>query len=267
MSTETNLTSKFKQSFPNALLGDWNLHIFDQLLGYQCFHQVQGDILEIGVLYGYTAALLAAALDDDERCLLIDPYADTNAVSARVIEFSQIEPKKLNYFQYDSRFVAKNDSHFFGDHIPQVRYAHIDGEHSYDAVYSDLELSFRCLAPFGLIVLDDIFSVPHACCTHAMFDYLRANPKIHCVALGFNKAYLCESRYLKFYQNFFSNLPDLLEDTAALHLRVCFNGWAGERSYLSLCERAPNEKKYQIIGKYCNSLDEVQEYLDAGYGA
>lgn len=95
-----------------------------------------------------------------------------------------------------------------------------------------------------------------------MFDYIRDNPNLHCVAMGFNKAYLCESKYVNTYRKFFINLPELLENEADLHIRLCFNSWAYERSYVSFHGVSKNEAKYQVINKMFTSLEELVDYLD-----
>ncbi|BAY26003.1 hypothetical protein NIES2100_58130 [Calothrix sp. NIES-2100] len=246
----------------NTHLSLYNIYIFEQILGLQKLLEIQGDILEIGVLEGATSALLATSLEEKERLFLIDPYQDPNTICPTIAKFSGIENEQLVYFQMDSILISKRHSKFLEPHSPLFRLIHIDGEHSYDAVYSDIGLSTLYLSNSGLIVLDDIFNINSACCTHAMFDYLKSNPNLHCVAMGFGKAYLCESRYINAYRKFFINLPETLAMIAGLNVRVSFNSWAYERSYITLSAIESHEAKYQIINQRFNSLDEVIEALD-----
>lgn len=238
------------------------LHTFEQLLGLQRAKGIKGDVLEIGVLHGATISFLTASLQDQERAFLIDSYQDVSQIKSIVSGFTGISMERLISFQLDSKFVGKHHAYVLSGYQPGFRFIHIDGEHSYDAVYSDIDLSYKYLAEAGLIVLDDIFNMASACCTHAMFDYLKNNPNLHCVAMGFNKAYLCESKYLGMYRKFFLHLPELLESRADLHIRLCFNSQAHERSYVTFHGVDRHEPKYQVIGKVCLSLAEVYDYLD-----
>ena len=257
------LIQKYLDTFSEIThLSLYNIHIFEQLLGLQKLIEIQGDILEIGVLEGSTSALLATSLEEKERLFLIDPYQSPSAIFPTITQFSGIENDQLVYFQMDSMFISKRHSRFLEPHFPLFRLIHIDGEHSYDAVYSDIGLSTLYLSNNGLIVLDDIFNINSACCTHAMFDYLKNNPNLHCVAMGFGKAYLCESRYVNVYRKFFINLPEILAGIADLNVRVAFNSWGYERSYVTLSAIESNEAKYQMINQRFNSLAEVIEALD-----
>jgi hypothetical protein len=239
-----------------------SIHVFARLLDLQRQLGIAGDLLEVGVFRAGTASLLASALKDAERLFLIDPFQNA-AGNRRTIEgFAGVKPEQLVFHVLDSIAVNKWRERVLSPDLPLVRFAHIDGEHSYDAVYSDLELAQRYVTGGGLIVLDDIFNMNSACCTHAMFDYLRDHPLLQCVALGFRKAYLCESRHMAAYRKFFVTLPELLRETAGLHVRLSFNSWAHERSYVTFDECEPNAPHYQIIGKRFHRLEEALTAID-----
>ncbi|WP_107806247.1 class I SAM-dependent methyltransferase [Nodularia spumigena] len=237
----------------------WN--IFDQILGLQLLMEICGDVLEIGVLQGATISFLAKSLQENERAFLIDPYQNLESIKQLVSSFAEVSTEQIFTLQLDSLLIAKRHAHLLGRYNPSFRFIHIDGEHSYDAVYSDIELSYKYLAPGGIIVLDDIFNIASACCTHAMFDYLKINPNLHCVAIGCNKAFLCTSKDISTYRNFFLNLPNLLAEVADLHIRLCFNSWSYERSYVTFHSINKDEPKYQVINKICSSLQEATDYL------
>jgi len=225
-----------------------SMHLFAQLLEFQIQLKIAGDALEIGVFRAGTAALLAAKLRPEERMFLIDPTQDEARNRATIEGFAKVRPEQLSFHVHDSLAVNKWREQMLTPLTPLVRFAHIDGEHSYDAVYSDLELARRYLTGGGLLVLDDIFNMNSACCTHALFDYLRNQPLVQCVAMGFHKAYLCESRHVPIYRRFFMEAPVLLS-RAGIHARLSFNGWGYERSYLTLETCEPNAPHYQTIGK------------------
>lgn len=240
-----------------------SMHIFTGLLEWQHARAIGGDMLEIGVFRAGTASLLATGLHPEERLFLIDPYQD-EAINRRTIEgFARVKSEQLSFHVIDSLALNRWREQMLSPATPLVRFAHIDGEHSYDGVYSDLDLARRYLTGGGLIVLDDIFNMNSACCTHALFDYLRDQPLLHCVALGFRKAYLCESRHVPAYRKFFLGVPDLLARTADLHVRLSFNSWGHERSYVTLDACGATDPHYQVIGKRFHRLEEALAALEA----
>ncbi len=240
-----------------------SIHVFAHLLERQQAAGVEGDMLEIGVFRAGTASLLAAGLREKERLFLIDPTQNAGVNRETIERFARVQPAQLVFHVLDSKAVSKWRETVLSPAVPMVRFAHIDGEHSYDAVYSDLDLARRYLIDGGMIVLDDIFNMNSACCTHAMFDYLRDQPLLHLVAMGYRKAYLCESRYVAGYRRFFAGLPELLARTAGLQVRLCFNSWAYERSYVTFDDCEPNAPHYQVIGKRFHRLPEALAAMEA----
>jgi predicted O-methyltransferase YrrM len=232
------------------------MQLFAQLLDYQTQLNIAGDMMEVGVFRAGTASLMAAKLQPEERLLLIDPTQDEARNRATIERFAKVRPEQLSFFVQDSVAVNKWREQILSPMTPLVRFAHIDGEHSYDAVYSDLELARRYLTGGGLLVLDDIFNMNSACCTHALFDYLRDQPLVQCVAMGFRKAYLCESRHLQVYRCFFMEAPALLA-RHGIHARLSFNGWGYERSYLTFDYCEANAPHYQTINRRHHQLSEA----------
>lgn len=240
-----------------------SMHVFVRLFELQAKLGVRGDVMEIGVFRAATAALLAACVTENERLFLIDPTQNVDVNRATIEGFAGVKPEQLVFHALDSIEVNRWRENVLTPAVPMVRFAHIDGEHSYDGVYSDLDLARRYITGGGLIVLDDIFNMNSACCTHAMFDYLRDQPLLQCVAMGYRKAYLCESRHVAGYRRFFLQIPEVLARTANLHVRLCFNSWAHERSYVTFDECEAGEPHYQIIGKRFQRLDEALAALQA----
>ncbi|MCX6937120.1 MAG: glycosyltransferase [Verrucomicrobia bacterium] len=214
----------------------------------------RGDIMETGVFRAGTASLLASFLKPSERIFLVDPYQNVEINRRTILGFAGVAEAQLHFHTMDSVRANKRREQVFGAADPELRLIHIDGEHSYDAVFSDLDMATHFLAPGGLIVLDDIFALNSACCTHAMFDYLRQNPTVHCVAMGYRKAYLCESRHLLKYRRFFLRLPELVSAVLGSDVRVCFNDFSLERGYLTFSDCGKGEPRYQVVGKRFHQL-------------
>lgn len=242
---------------------DPSIHVFARLLEVQNAGGIAGDMMEVGVFRAGTAALLATGLQEKERLFLIDPTQDEVRNRGTVEAFAKVRSEQLKFHVLDSMAVSKWRENILSPDMPMVRFAHIDGEHSYDAVYSDLELARRYLTGGGMIVLDDIFNMNSACCTHALFDYLRDQPLLQLVAMGYRKAYLCESGHLPAYRRFFVGLPELLARTAGLHVRLCFNSWGHERSYVTFDTCRADEPHYQVIGRRFYALSEALAAIDS----
>jgi hypothetical protein len=239
------------------------MHVFARLFERQHANGIHGDMIETGVFRAGTASLLAAGLNEKERLFLIDPTQNVDVNRQTIERFAKVESGQLVFHALDSMAMNKWRESFLAPALPLIRFAHIDGEHSYDAVYSDLDLAGRFLTGGGLIVLDDIFNMNSACCTHALFDYLRDHPLLQLVARGYRKAYLCESRCLAGYRRFFAGLPELLVRTAGIHVRLCFNSWGHERSYVTFDECAPDAPHYQVIGRRFHTLADTLAALES----
>ena len=80
----------------------------------------------------------------------------------------------------------------------QVRFCHVDGEHSGHMIYNDMAVAQKLLSEEGVLVVDDFFNPMYPQITEALFRYLDRNPyTFRLFMVGFNKAYL--SRPAAFY--------------------------------------------------------------------
>lgn len=233
-----------------------NRFIMPLLLSFQKERKIAGSLLEIGVNKAGTAAILACFLSDTERLILVDPYMSTKDVKQSIQDFSGITPEKLTFIKGASKLLAKRIGNQECEGCYPLRFAHIDGEHSYDAVYNDILFAHKSLTEGGLIVIDDFFNINSACVTEAVFDYIHSCKDLHLVAMGYGKAYLCESRSLRKYRSWFIRLPDKLA-TFGFNVRLCFNAWAFERTYVTMSECPLGEPRYQVIGNRFFTLAEA----------
>lgn len=231
--------------------------IIDSIFKFQKERRIHGDLMEIGVLHGATSGYLSLFLERHARLILIDPYQDLQKVAASIIDFSGIESTCIFCLPEDSRRVYKLRSLFLDSLLLGCQIVHIDGEHSYDAVVNDIRLAELYLLEGGLIIVDDIFNVASACCTHALFDAIAAIPNLHIACIGLNKAFVCDSRYLDAYRSFFLRLPEELSSTSNVYIRACLNDWSRERGYISIHEIQKGDPKYQGINKVTDDLNSL----------
>lgn len=227
--------------------------IISAILEFQDESKVIGSMAEIGVFRGFGASLFASYLSGEEKIFLIDPFVEKYQFIDSIVECSghAIE-NKLEHIKLDSTYLARN-SQLFNHH--DLRFFHIDGEHSFDAVLSDLTLAARSISNSGVIVIDDFFNPACPAVTHAVFSYIDKHAiDLSIFLIGYNKAYLCRNRSLGFYRRFIVDLPQILYNRS-YSCQLTSGGFSFERTYSGICSK-DTDKQYQIIGRYVGAKDE-----------
>ena len=155
-------------------------------------------ILEVGTWKGGWAISMAEN-DRSRKIFCVDPYPNLNHVRDRFLQaVSDRAPGQIVLFpDLDS---ALSEQELALDVI------HIDGEHSQEAVYGDLSRSISCLAPGGLLIIDDVFYHSFPGVTAAAF---KAIEKFELSPFLFTekKLYVCHKAY---YDDFYSKAKMLL---------------------------------------------------------
>jgi len=221
--------------------------IWDTMLSGQVNRAIRGSLAEFGTFKGFGAALLCAYLVDRELAWLVDIANCEPEASSRIAEVGGSHVlANVKFVQMDSMRLRQTHNEAVGGNC---RFIHIDGEHSYDAVINDLTVAESWLIPQGVIAVDDFFNPSCAAITQAVFDFCRTrNDIVMPFLIGYNKAYLCRSRYLGLYRRFCLELPDLLE-ARGIQCQLSTSGFALERTYFGIAPRV-TEHKYQIIGRH-----------------
>jgi predicted O-methyltransferase YrrM len=250
---------RHQKAFPlnQGITSEVAYRLIDAIFSYQQAHNIQGDMMEIGVLTGATSGYLSLFLAKESRLILIDPYQNLDRAGKSIAEFSGIDSTRILCFSEDSRLVYRMKSFFLDGFLPRLQVVHVDGEHSFDAVVNDIHLAESYLVNGGVVILDDIFNVASACCTHALFDTIKTMPSLHIACIGFNKAFLCNSEHLGAYRKMFLSLPGTLAQQHGLHIRACLNDWSQERGYISIHEINENEPRYQAINRLVDDFDSL----------
>lgn len=175
--------------------------IWDALLDFQQQQQIVGNILEIGVWKGKSAALAALHCRADEQCVFVDPLPLDGVREC----ISAVMPStKCHYLTESSQFLPRHP--FLAQGVRSFRWIHIDGEHTAQAVSNDLAIAELLLGDRGMLVMDDFFNPGYPQVTQAVFQFLNAQPgRLTMVLCGFGKAYLCRPRAAREYLSFMSN--------------------------------------------------------------
>lgn len=229
--------------------------IWSVLLSAQDQRGFGGNGVEIGVWHGHGSAKIAQHLSGDARLLLIDKFVDEATYLPNIAPFLPEAQQRIVFHRGCSIDARKRD--VMGAFRGTVRWAHIDGEHSYEAVRNDLDLVADLMCDGGVIALDDMFDVGGAGLTEALFHWLGLNPhKAVLFLAAFNKAYLCAPRDLPFYMRLAHGMPDLLEPMG-VQVAATRSGWGAERPCVGLTHRYGGAKYMKI-----NQAHEAMSYED-----
>ncbi len=133
---------------------------FHLVLEMQSLHGQTGDMLEIGSYHGRSTALMAKHLRPGETIHVCDAFeADTeDRYAAKPSPENLLNNlRKVTPNFSDSQVVIheclSNDLKLPAEQ--KFRFIHVDGGHSAEQVYADLELSAQHLLPKGVVVIDD----------------------------------------------------------------------------------------------------------------
>lgn len=152
-------------------VGDRIPHMLMFAQGYHEQHDIQGDILEIGIHHGALFFMMAAAAREGEKCIAVDLFENQalNVDSSGKGDLGQFSRNIDAHFPEirDSLHVVSSDSMAIrpsqaGEILNTrgVRLFSVDGGHTKHHVLNDLGLAQELLVGGGMILLDDFFN-PH----------------------------------------------------------------------------------------------------------
>lgn len=191
---DTYLTGPFRTI--EGWLNEYAAATWDLFLAEQERRGIRGDLCEIGVYKGKSAALLALHARADESVHLIDSDIWPSVAEAER-NIRAIHPR-VTMLPTQSQSLAY--STYIQPILRRVRFLHIDGEHTYHAVMQDLETARRIVSNEGIVCLDDFFNYQYPQVTAATFSFLDRNPGEFVLLLtGFNKGYLVRPQSFSLY--------------------------------------------------------------------
>ena len=155
-------------------------------------------ILEVGSWKGGWAISMAEN-DRSRKIICVDPYPNLDQVRDGFLRIVA-ERASEQIVLFPDLETALSGQKLSLDLI------HIDGEHSQDAVYRDLTRSISCLAPAGLLIIDDIFYHSFPGVTAAAFKAIGEFELSPFLFTG-KKLYVCHKEY---YSDYYSKAKNLL---------------------------------------------------------
>lgn len=210
---------------------------WDALLSLQERCSVAGNMLEIGVWRGKSAAMLAIHADPRrEKLMLLDKYLTPNELRENLGLVRGPLDDSIQFIQGDSRRLAVDP--LIAEGFESFRWIHIDGEHSAGAVTNDLLIAQTLCAPNGIVCLDDFFNWMYPQVTEAVLRYVRENPDHFALFLcGYNKAYLARPHYVHTLLDFCKvRLADELE-ARGVEATVAKTTWPAEMNTFGIGPR------------------------------
>lgn len=219
-----------------CMISQESVALWCYLADVQRRHGIGGQFLEIGAFEGHAAAVMAKLATPAEKVTLLDIELREAAIAASRVHIAGPHAAPFELVAGDSRVIARRGQ--LRERYGTFRWIHVDGEHSYDAVMSDLELAADALSPGGLIVVDDFFNVASACVSHALFTFLDQNPhRARMFLCGFNKAYLAAPKHLGTYRDACDQALIAFLEGVGVEATLSENAFSTELDYRSVLAR------------------------------
>ncbi len=160
---------------------------FYLLLSCQSAMGVKGDLLEIGSYHGRSTALMAACLRPKERIVVCDAfesdtndyYSDKPSPEVLISNLERLSPE----LKKDRIIIHKclsNDLQL--DAEERFRFVHIDGGHSAEQAYFDLNLCSKHMHPNGVMVMDDYHHISFPGVAQGTDRFLKENKNFSVLA-------------------------------------------------------------------------------------
>lgn len=178
------------------------------LLRRQTETGIFGPIAEFGAFQGRFLIALALALSDGEKAAAIDLFDWPGPETLDILKAN------LSRFGLDDRVViVRADTATLGPETIRdavggpLRFIHIDGEHSREALTRDLDLALGLLHPRGIIALDDMLHPGYPLLIVALHEWLTRHEDMRVVCVidredivAAPKLLLCREPAYAFYE-------------------------------------------------------------------
>jgi hypothetical protein len=193
--------------------------IFRAVLAAQYEHTPGGAVAEIGVHHGKSFLPLCLSLRDQERAFCLDVFEDQhlNLDRSGLGDRRRLE-QNLGAFDVPlDRVVIRKASSFDIDGadvlaaVGPVRFFSVDGGHWQEIARNDMLIAEQCLAPHGVIALDDFHRPDWPGVSAGYFAWWhdgRTRPLVP-FAIGRNKLFICHELWVSTYQRAVSDDPFL----------------------------------------------------------
>lgn len=172
---------------------------------------ISGSVAEIGTFEGRFFVMMALALAPGEHAYGFDLFTwpDDKVMDRLTDNMSRngVDASTWTARPFNTGTLTQRDFDGLTGKAP-LRFIHIDGEHSPEALTHDLTLAHAALHRQGLICLDDMLHPGYPFLVVAVHDYLKRHPdmRLMCVVdrediVGAAKFLICRDDAVKLYEN------------------------------------------------------------------
>ncbi len=190
----------FLQSYLNAFHRMRGWFSYDAALLFMAYNQlnaahgIAGDVLEIGVYQGLSAIAVAHLRASGRRMTAIDQFEihETDEAYGSGAEYRQLFETNMRAFHEPLDFLdvvsAASGTLRAADYPKTFSFCHVDGGHSPQETFADLDFASQILVPGGLLALDDYFNPQHCGVCEGAIDFMHQRAGLlRPLAIAYNK--------------------------------------------------------------------------------
>jgi hypothetical protein len=189
----------FLKSYLDAFPSIQGFFSFDAALMFMAYNQlvrvdgISGDALEIGVHHGLSAIAIGSLVQEGHRLVAVDLFEMQDSNRSRsgagnrelFLDNMQTFFENPDFIEIIAGFSSELKPEALGS---QFSFCHIDGGHSPEETYQDLDLCSSILMPGGLLALDDYFNPSFPGVSEGAVKFkLDHGDRLKPIAIGFNK--------------------------------------------------------------------------------
>jgi hypothetical protein len=162
------------------------------VLRMQSLSGLKGDLLEIGSYHGRSSAVMSTLLAEDERLIICDAFdlvTDDNYSGDFAIPTPEGVRENIKRvspaFDMNRVDIIRCLSSDLGSRLSpgqKFRFVHIDGGHSVEQTFKDLELAHALLVTGGVVVVDDYHNADWPTVTEGTDMYLKTRTGLSVLA-------------------------------------------------------------------------------------
>lgn len=187
----------FLQRYLAAFHGIQGWFSFDAALMFMAYNQcvaAPADTLEIGVFHGLSSIAVAALRGRGRKFYAVDLFEELGdnegygaGASYRKI-FEDNMQSMLGPLDFVVTIATASNRLNPADFPASFSFCHVDGGHSPQETYDDLQFVTSILPPGGLVALDDYFNPQHPGVCEGALDFMRHHEGVLTpIAIGYNK--------------------------------------------------------------------------------
>jgi predicted O-methyltransferase YrrM len=177
-----------------GMMSPFSMAVVDSLLAFQQVRGITGDVLEMGVYHGKSAAILGRRMSSNETLHLYDiaDYFDRKNLerAGANIRYNIANTERL--YRWNLRKQKKS-----------IRFCHIDASHMFNPTIHEISIADYVLAKDGIVCLDDYTNLNYSQILAATFKYLfTKSTNLTMFLVTAEKAYLCRRNAFPIYGQF-----------------------------------------------------------------